>query len=162
MNTEPIQSVPAPILVADDSDNDVFMLKSRCKLARLANPIFSVPNGNVAIAYLKGEGIYKNRAEYPYPILLLLDLKMPVKDGFEVMEWIKANPEHHHLPVIVLSAFGAVHQISRCYRLGARNFLMKPIDFQNLVKSLAQVRDLNLVNHGEHCCLEPAVVPQGV
>jgi CheY-like chemotaxis protein len=154
MNSENTHPIPAPILIADDSDNDVFMLKARCQMARLTNPIVSVADGEATIAYLQGEGIYQNRAEYPYPVLLLLDLKMPRKNGFEVMEWIKAHPAHRQLPIIVLSAFGAAHQISRCYQLGARNFLLKPIDFQSLRKSLSKVRDLSLATHADHCCLE--------
>jgi len=80
-----------PILLAEDNDDDVSLMRRAFERARILNPLVVVSDGEQAIAYLKGEGIYKNRAEYPLPNLLLLDIRMPKKDGFEVLRWVRAG-----------------------------------------------------------------------
>src|SRR4029078_6111613 len=95
------------ILLAEDDDNDVFLIRSAFHAAGIVTPIHAVRDGYEAIAYLKGAGKYAQRAEYPLPSLLLLDLKMPGKNGFEVLEWIRAELTLQSLRVIVLT--GSTH-----------------------------------------------------
>src|ERR1051325_11431606 len=91
------------ILLAEDREDDVLLIRRAFKKAHLLNPLHVVHDGEEAIAYLKGEGQYANRAEYPLPALLLLDLKMPRRDGFDVLTWIRQEPGLSALRVVVRS-----------------------------------------------------------
>src|SRR5229473_2661647 len=82
----------AVILLAEDREDEVLLLRHAFAKAGFLNPLQVVPNGEEAIHYLQGEGKYANRDEYPLPALVLLDLKMPRKDGFEVLQWIRQQP----------------------------------------------------------------------
>ena len=101
--------------------------------AKFLNPVQVVPDGEEAIAYLKGEGHYANRAEYPLPALLLLDLKMPRKGGFEVLEWIRQEPSLSGLRVVVLTNSTEIRDVNQAYQIGANSFLVKPVDFEQFV-----------------------------
>src|SRR5262249_31914536 len=91
------------ILLAEDSPDDVFLIRSAFKKSGFPDPIYVVSNGEQVLQYLKGEGSYADRKEYPVPHLLLLDLNMPRLNGFEVLSWIRGRQEWMCLPVIVLT-----------------------------------------------------------
>jgi CheY-like chemotaxis protein len=93
--------------------------------------VHAVRDGEEAIAYLKGEGKYANRVEYPIPSLVLLDLKMPQKGGLEVLRWIRALPTLYRLPVLVLTISNQIADINRAYALGANSFINKSFDYQS-------------------------------
>lgn len=122
------------ILVAEDNEDHVVLIKRAFKHARFLNPLHIVTDGTEAIAYLSGDGKYADRTEYPVPGLLLLDLKMPNKDGFEVMEWIRTRPALCHLKIVVLTTTDRVFDVQRAYELGASSFLVKPLDFRDFVQ----------------------------
>jgi CheY-like chemotaxis protein len=117
------------VLIADDSENDVIMLRRAFRLASVVTPVQVVTDGEEAIAYLKGEGKFAHRDEYPLPDLLLLDLKMPRKNGFEVLEWLQGQPTLARLRVVVLTTSEDLRDVNRAYSLGAASFLTKPLDF---------------------------------
>jgi CheY-like chemotaxis protein len=123
------------ILVAEDNEVDVIGLRRAFDKAKLANPLYVVPDGAEAIDYLSGEGKYADRAQYPLPDLLLLDLKMPNKNGLEVLEWIRHQPTLSSLRVVVLTASDQARDVNRAYQLGANSFVVKPVNFEqfNLV-----------------------------
>jgi CheY-like chemotaxis protein len=123
----------AVILLAEDDENQIVLIRRVFKQAHLVNPLHVVSNGEEAIAYLKGEGQYANRAEYPLPALLLLDLKMPRKNGFEVLKWIREQPTLRGLRIIVLTSSEDMADVNRAYQLGANSFLVKPGDFEKFV-----------------------------
>ena len=125
------------ILSADDDDNDVLLLKMAFAKAGLAEQLRRVKDGAEAIQYLNGDGIYADRESFPFPSLLLLDLKMPYKNGFEVLTWIRKQPGIRGLPVIVLTSSEELRDVNQAYALGANSFLVKPLDFEN---SLALIR----------------------
>src|SRR5438034_11513986 len=114
------------ILLAEDNENHVLLIRRAFEQAGLVNPLYVVSNGEEAISYLKGEGKYANRDEYPLPCLMLLDLKMPKKDGFEVLEWLRGQPGFSSLRVVVLTTSEELRDVNRAYRLGANSFLTKP------------------------------------
>ena len=122
------------ILVAEDDENHAFFIQRAFQQVGLLNPVHFVPDGEQAIAYLKGEGRYASRSEFPLPCLLLLDLKMPNRNGFEVLEWLRDQPTLKALRVIVLTTSGATADINRAYKLGANSFLTKPMNFTDLVQ----------------------------
>ena len=127
----PDQSV---ILLAEDREDDILLVRRSFAKAFINNPLQVVRNGEEVIAYLEGEGVYANRDEYPLPDLLLLDLKMPRMDGFEVLKWIRQHPSVRNLPVVVLTSSDRMRDVNIAYQLGANSFLVKPMDFENFVE----------------------------
>ena len=107
----------AVILLAEDREDDIILIQRSFKAALMTNPFYVVRNGEEAIDYLKGEGPFANREEYPLPDLLLLDLKMPRIDGFGVLEWIRATPSMASLRVIVLTSSENLNDVNRAYQL---------------------------------------------
>lgn len=128
------------ILLAEDNEDHVMLIRRAFRASGLVNPMYVVNDGQEAISYLKGEGKYANRAEYPLPCLLLLDLKMPNKNGFEVLEWIRSQPAFKALRVVVLTTSGETGDINRAYRLGANSFLTKPMDFRDFVQLTSAIQ----------------------
>ena len=127
------------ILLAEDGENDVLMFQRAFRDFGVESVVQVVSDGEQAIEYLKGEGKYANRAEYPLPTLLLLDLKMPRKNGFEVLEWVRHEPGLRGLLIVVLTTSERIADINRAYQLGANSFLTKPLDlneFRVMVESL--------------------------
>ena len=127
----PDQSV---ILLAEDREDDILLIRKSFARAYITNPLQVVRDGEELIAYLEGEGKYANRDEYPLPDLLLLDLKMPRKDGFEVLAWIRKHPTLRSLPVVVLTSSENMRDVNNAYQLGANSFLVKPMDFENFIE----------------------------
>jgi CheY-like chemotaxis protein len=129
-----IVSDEAVILLAEDREDDILLIRKAFKSAFINNPLYIVRNGEEAIDYLEGVKKYSNRREFPLPDLLLLDLKMPRFDGFEVLKWIRQQPGFNTLRVIVLTSSDHIHDVNKAYQLGANSFLVKPVEFQNLLQ----------------------------
>src|SRR5207245_2056726 len=98
-----------------------------------------VRDGEEAIAYLKVEGQFSSRVEYPLPTVMLLDLKMPRKDGFEVLEWTRRQPHLKSLHIVVLTASRDVYDMARAYRFGANSFLVKSLDGQTFTQFVESI-----------------------
>lgn len=126
----------AAILIADDDQDDITLVSRDLRKMGLTHPIHSVANGEQAISYLKGDGPYGDRNQFPYPILLVLDLKMEPMDGFGVLRWLKENPRHKTFPVLILTGFSERQKITEAYRLGATTFLTKPADLPALKETI--------------------------
>jgi CheY-like chemotaxis protein len=122
------------ILIAEDNQDHVILMRRAFAQARFLNPVKVVNDGLEAIAYLKGEGRFADRTQYPLPALLLLDLKMPNKNGFEVMEWIRTQPALAHLRIVVLTTSDRVFDMQHAYELGASSFLTKPLDMRDFIQ----------------------------
>ena len=101
------------ILIAEDREDDVLLIRRSLERAQILNPTQFVRNGEEVIAYLKGEGKFSNRDEYPLPSLLLLDLKMPRTDGFEVLSWIREQESLKALRVIVLTSSEDIRDVNQ-------------------------------------------------
>ena len=128
-----------PILAADDEETDCLLLKLALKQAGLPNPLVLVQDGQAAVDYLTGAPPYDNRADHPLPGLLLLDLKMPRMNGFEVLEWLANRPDFKHVPVVVLSSSSDEADIEQARRMGACDYRVKPHDFRKLISLLQEV-----------------------
>jgi CheY-like chemotaxis protein len=122
------------ILVAEDEEDYVLIIRKAFAEAKLKNPVHFVSTGLEAMAYLNGEGKYANRDEYPLPELFLLDLKLPGFSGFEIIGWVRSQPGLSGLRIIVLTSSDQMKDVNDAYRLGANSFLMKPYDFADLVE----------------------------
>ena len=126
------------VLLADDNEDDVLALRHALRRAGIDVPLQVVEDGEEAIAYLRGVGKFSNRAEFPLPDLLLLDLRMPKLDGFEVLEWLRQQPSLAPLRTIVLTMSDDVFDVDRAFALGANSFLTKSmdlLDFGNILEA---------------------------
>jgi CheY-like chemotaxis protein len=117
---------PETILLVEDNEDDAFFMKQALKDAEIQNPMQLVEDGQEAINYLAGTGKYADRAKYPLPMIVFLDLKLPFKSGHQVLEWIRAQPEFKKLIVIVLTSSNEPVDLNRSYQLGANSFVVKP------------------------------------
>jgi CheY-like chemotaxis protein len=131
---------PPAILVADDDENDLFFLRRAIERAGLSNPLFVSHDGQEAIDYLEGNPPYDNRAQYPLPRLLLLDLKMPRVNGFDVLCWLAQRPDLKEICVVVLSSSAHEEDVQKAKELGAHDFRTKPSEFQSLVELIRDVQ----------------------
>ncbi|HWX21450.1 MAG TPA: response regulator [Candidatus Binatia bacterium] len=121
------------ILLVEDDANDVLLIQRAFQKAGLLNTLKMVRDGEQALEYLTGNGPYANRERFPLPFLVLLDLKMPGTDGFEVLQWIRSEPEMKRLLVVVLTSSNLQEDVDRAYDLGANSYLVKPVSFDEMV-----------------------------
>jgi CheY-like chemotaxis protein len=129
------------VLVVDDSDNDRFLLRRCFKNAGFDCPLQEVGNGEEAIAYLQGEGPYGERSCFPVPSVVLLDLNMPRKNGFDVLEWMRTQPDLRGVSVFILSASARPQDVKRAHALGANAFLVKPPTVKELTDMVRSLHD---------------------
>ena len=121
------------VLHIDDDPNDTALLQAATRKAGVPFLLRNVEDGEQAIAYLNGAGLYRDRTLFPLPSLILLDLKMPRATGFEILKWIRAHHELGNLPVVVLSGSELQDDIRLAYSTGASSYLVKPLGFDALV-----------------------------
>ncbi len=124
------------ILLVEDDPNDVLLIQRAFQKAGLREQLQVVRDGREAIGYLSGEAEYSDREQYPLPFLLLLDLKMPGTDGFEVLRWVRAEPRLKRLLVVVLTSSNLQADVDRAYELGANSYLVKPVEFEQMVNMI--------------------------
>ncbi|MEM7042119.1 MAG: response regulator [Pseudomonadota bacterium] len=127
---------PISILVADDDPDDRMMIEEAFAENRIANKLVFVEDGEQLLAYLRREGDYADRADEPYPGIILLDLNMPKKDGREALRDLKADPDLCRIPIVVLTTSQAEEDIVRTYGLGVSSFVTKPVSFEGLVEAV--------------------------
>jgi len=135
------------ILLVDDSENDLLLVRVAFKKADFRNPLQEVHNGQEAIAYLDGDGQYSDRKQFPLPAVVLLDLNMPMKNGFDVLSWRSTQPALKRLPIIILTASVRMEDVVRSFELGANSFLLKPPTLEELVAMIRCLRDWLRYNH---------------
>ena len=119
------------ILLVDDNEDDLKLIRRAFERAGVRYRIQSVSSGIEAVAYLSGDAPFGDRFKYPLPVLVLLDIKMPAMDGFDVLQWIRQQDEFERLCVVMLTSSDEIKDVNQAYRLGASSFLVKPLDFSN-------------------------------
>jgi len=127
---------PITILMADDDAEDRMLAREALEESRLANDFRYVENGEELLDYLRRRGQYADPAVSPRPGLILLDLNMPRKDGFEALAEIKEDPNLRHIPVVILTTSRAEEDVYRGYDLGVNSFITKPVSFEGLVEAM--------------------------
>jgi CheY-like chemotaxis protein len=128
------------ILVAEDTETDFYLLERSFREYNPALELTRVCDGVEAIEYLAGQNHFSNRAAFPFPHLLLLDVQMPKKDGFAVLQWIRHQQFLRGLPVVMFSSSGQRQDVRRAYDLGATSYIVKPMfaQYATLVRTLAE------------------------
>lgn len=128
----------AAVLVADDSESDIFFLLRAFAASKVKNPVYVVRSGAEAMEYLAGERKFSDRDRYPFPKIVFLDLKMPAPDGLEVLRWKQHRFDFDGVLWVAMSNFDSVRTINEAYAAGANTFLAKPLDaadVENLVEA---------------------------
>lgn len=131
----------AVVLIAEDDPNHLALLRRAVEQTGYRWPCYCVSDGEEAIDYLSGSGKFGNRGEFPLPSIFLLDLRMPGKNGFEVLEWLRdqtdAVPGFKNMRTVVLTASDEIRDVNRAYQLGAASFLVKPVEFSEFREMVA-------------------------
>jgi len=138
-------SAPPSVLLAEDDSDDPFFMQRAFAYSALPNRLFVVRDGLEVVNYLHGTDPYADRRKYPLPGLLLLDLKMPRMNGFELLEWLQCRPEFNNLPKVIVSGSWLECDVQKAMELGADDYRVKPLDTDDLTKILHgfQTRWLN-------------------
>lgn len=147
------------VLLVEDDPNEVFLMQRAFQKANLNTPLFVVRDGQEAIDYLNRQGKFADITQFPEPGLMLLDLKMPRKNGFEVLEWVRQQPGLKRLIVVVLTSSDQIADIDRAYDLGTNSYAVKPGDFETMI-NLVETFDSywGRLNHRPDLRPEPAPV----
>jgi CheY-like chemotaxis protein len=122
-----------PILLVEDDDDAVLLMQRALRRAGIGTDLHVADDGGAAIDYLAGQGPYADRARWPLPALVLLDLNLPRRSGLEVLAWVRTQPGLRRLPVVVLTTSREPHDVERAYDLGANSYLVKPSGLSDLV-----------------------------
>jgi chemotaxis family two-component system response regulator Rcp1 len=133
MKVEPIN-----VLLVDDDRDDMELTIEALKDSKLFLHIDSLYDGEQALAFLKQQGKY---ADAPRPDLILLDLNLPRVSGRQVLEKIKADPDHKRIPVVILTTSSADRDVLETYNLGANCFVTKPVDLDQFVTVVGALKD---------------------
>jgi CheY-like chemotaxis protein len=125
-----------PILLVEDNIDDILITKRALEKGRIRNKLYITHDGEEAIEFLKKHGKYKDS---PTPTLVLLDLKMPKLDGFGVLRQVKNDEALKSIPIIVLTSSERDKDIELAYKLGCNSYIMKPVNFDNFIKTILSI-----------------------
>lgn len=128
------------ILLVDNNPSSELLLQEVMNGSSIAQPIQSVRNGEEAIHYLEGKGRFHDREVYPFPRVLILDLKMPKISGFELLKWVRSHANWRRLPVIIFTCSQDRRDMTKAYDLGANSYLLKPSKWDDLVATLRTIQ----------------------
>jgi CheY-like chemotaxis protein len=139
-----MESEALPLLVVEDSEDDVFLLQRALRQANVKNPVHIVTDGDEAINYLSGLGRFSDRTRHPMPFLIFLDLKLPFKGGLEILEWIQQQPFREDLHVVVLTSSAEDRDVVKAYQLGAGAYFTKSLSAACLQQLIARLYELSI------------------
>ncbi|MDB6059695.1 MAG: response regulator receiver protein [Verrucomicrobiales bacterium] len=144
------------ILVAEDNPQEIFVYEHAFKRIGISSYTF-VNHGDEAIRYLQANGMYADRTKFPFPDWLLIDLRLPRTDGFDVLDWLYKHQECRVIPAVAFSDSDRDQDVRRAYELGANAYFLKPTGIQQMVDTLAlvdhfwKVAKSPIVNGTERC-----------
>jgi CheY-like chemotaxis protein len=134
------------ILLVEDNEDDVFFMQRAIRACGIEHEVQVAEDGQVAIDYLSGSAQYADREKFPLPFLIFLDLKMPRRPGFEVLQWIRHQPHLKTLLVLILTTSREDSDVQRAYELGVNSFLVKPPGADQLKDLVALIKSYWLEN----------------
>jgi CheY-like chemotaxis protein len=129
------------ILLVEDDENDVLLIQRALKKHYVNGPLHVARNGHEAIEYLSGQGKFSDRTRYPFPDVVVTDLKMPKMSGFELLAWLHDHQEFQVIPTIVLSSSKEDRDVVRAYNLGATSYMVKPAESDTLGQMVKAIKD---------------------
>ena len=130
-----------PILIAEDEENDAIILEQALRKVGFENPFRFCRDGTEVLEYLRGEGRCRDRKKFPFPRILITDLKMPKMGGIEILKWLYHHPDCSLIPKIVLTASKNASDIQEAYKWGANSYLVKPGGYESLTRMLKLMFD---------------------
>jgi CheY-like chemotaxis protein len=143
------------ILIGEDDENDVVLLQRALLRGGITNPTHICRDGQEVINYLKGDPPYTDRDQFPFPRMLILDLKMPLLTGLDVLRWIRGHPECSVIPTLVLTTSAHERDVTDAYQVGANAYMVKPGSFDELVSLLKVMGEF-----WGRCQLPPLDIPK--
>jgi DNA-binding response OmpR family regulator len=141
------------ILVVDDDENDVALLKLMFGRSRILNPVQTADSLKQALAYLSGEGAYSDRKTYPFPTIMLVDIHLRDGSGFDLLRWFQVHSAETPVAVVMLTG-SDVRSFKMSYELGAHSFLTKPLKFEDFHNMVRHVRGIKLTQTEDGHLLE--------
>jgi CheY-like chemotaxis protein len=135
------------VLVVEDNRDHMFLIQRAFKKTGLSCAVNGVTNGDQAIEYLSGTGLYADRTTYPLPDLVLLDLKLPRRSGFDVLSWLRQQQEIGDTPVVILTTSDQAMEIRRAHQCGANAYVVKPVDTEKMVTTVRSLGEFWLGYH---------------
>jgi two-component system response regulator len=127
------------VILVEDNVDDAALTVRALKKNNLANNLIHLQDGEEALDFIFGEGKYEGRALDNSVKVILLDLKMPKVNGIEVLKRIKSDPKTKTIPVVILTSSAEDPDIKKCYELGANSYIVKPVEFDNFSKTVADL-----------------------
>ncbi|HEU0264139.1 MAG TPA: response regulator [Geobacterales bacterium] len=129
---------PVTILLVEDDPGHARLIEKNLRRAAVANVIVSLDNGQKALDFLFKQGAYTDDTT-PMPLLVLLDLNMPVMDGYQVLKRLKADDRTKKIPVVVLTTTDNPNEIGKCYELGCNVYVTKPVEYDDFCEAIRQL-----------------------
>ena len=115
------------VLLVEDDPNDARLVQRAFSRVGEQISVLRLQNGDEAVSYLRGDPPFDNRRVHPMPMIVLLDIKLPRRSGFEVLQWVRARTDSlRRLPVVMLTSSTHLTDINRAYDLGANSYVCKP------------------------------------
>ncbi|AYB29083.1 response regulator [Chryseolinea soli] len=127
------------VLIVEDNDEDAELAIRALRKHRLANNIVHLSDGEQALDFIFGRGKYSDRIISQMPKVILLDIKMPKVSGLQVLQAVKADPQMKVIPVVILTSSEEDPDIKKSYELGANSYIVKPVEFDNFSKTVADL-----------------------
>lgn len=127
------------ILLVEDNASDVELTRRALAKSRVGNPLVVVQDGQAALDFLFGAGVYADRDTRDQPAVILLDLNLPLLDGLEVLRRIRADQRTRRLPVVILTSSKEQKDLTTGYDLGTNSYIVKPVDFTKFVEVIGQL-----------------------
>lgn len=134
-----MENVEVEILLVEDNPSDAELTIRALKRHNMANKLHHVKDGDEALDFVFGQGVYSGRHVENSPRVILLDLKMPKVSGIEVLRILKTDARTKQIPVVILTSSKEHPDIMNCYELGVNSYVVKPVDFESFMKAVSDL-----------------------